>query len=207
MPFCVQCGTKLEDGARYCTSCGAKQPELTGTVYTPPTVERPAEPRSSSYTPSASSGAGQQNSYSYDPTIYGGRDGGGSGAPKKNRGAIIFIALAALVVIGAIIYIFSSLKGGKTTVSDDPVLGLYTAQKAEVSGISISIDTMWEKGFTIELRDKGKASLKVDGKTGSAKWTLDGEKFTVKGSGVDCSGTLKNGTLVLEDVMGSGVTL
>ena len=27
MPFCVQCGAQLEDGAKFCTVCGAKQPE------------------------------------------------------------------------------------------------------------------------------------------------------------------------------------
>lgn len=207
MPFCVQCGAKLEDGAKFCTVCGAKQPEAAAPVYVPPTENKPAEPQGYSYTSSASSGAGSQNSYNYDPTVYGGKNGGSSKTTKKKSGAIIFIALAVLAVIAAIIYIVAGKGGGKTVSSDDPVLGLYTAQKAETAGISIGIETMWQNGFTIELKDKGKATINVDGKSGSAKWTLDGKDFTIKGSGVDCSGTLSNGTLTLENVMGTGVTL
>ena len=207
MPFCVQCGAQLEDGAKFCTVCGAKQPEAAAPVYVPPTEEKPAEPQGYSYTPPASAGAGQQSSYNYDPTIYGGAGGGASKPPKKKGGALVFIILAALVVLGAVVYLIAGRSGGGSVASDDPVLGLYTAQKAETSGITISIKTMWKNGFTIELKDKGKATINVDGKSGSAKWTLDGEDFTVKGSGVDCSGTLVDGVLTLENVMDTGVTL
>ena len=207
MPFCVQCGAQLEDGAKFCTVCGAKQPEAAAPVYVPPTEEKPAEPQGYSYTPPASAGAGQQSSYNYDPTIYGGAGGGASKPPKKKGGALVFIILAALVVIGAVVYLVAGRSGGGSVASDDPVLGLYTAQKAETAGITISIKTMWKNGFTIELKDKGKATINVDGKSGSAKWTLDGEDFTVKGSGVDCSGTLVDGVLTLENVMDTGVTL
>ena len=207
MPFCVQCGAQLEDGAKFCTVCGAKQPEAAAPVYVPPTEEKPAEPQGYSYTPPASAGAGQQSSYNYDPTIYGGAGGGASKPPKKKGGALVFIILAALVVIGAVVYLVAGRSGGGSVASDDPVLGLYTAQKAETAGITISIKTMWKNGFTIELKDKGKAAINVDGKTGSAKWTLDGTAFTVKGSGVDCSGTLADGVLTLENVMDTGVTL
>ena len=207
MPFCVQCGAQLEDGAKFCTVCGAKQPEAAAPVYVPPTEEKPAEPQGYSYTPPASAGAGQQSSYNYDPTIYGGAGGGASKPPKKKGGALVFIILAALVVLGAVVYLIAGRSGGGSVASDDPVLGLYTAQKAETAGISISIKTMWKNGFTIELKDKGKATINVDGKSGSAKWTLDGEDFTVKGSGVDCSGTLVDGVLTLENVMDTGVTL
>ena len=207
MPFCVQCGAQLEDGAKFCTVCGAKQPEAAAPVYVPPTEEKPAEPQGYSYTPPASAGAGQQSSYNYDPTIYGGAGGGASKPPKKKGGALVFIILAALVVLGTVVYLIAGRSGGGSVASDDPVLGLYTAQKAETSGITISIKTMWKNGFTIELKDKGKATINVDGKSGSAKWTLDGKDFTVKGSGVDCSGTLVDGVLTLENVMDTGVTL
>ena len=208
MAFCVQCGARLEEGAKFCTVCGAKQPEAAAPVYVPPTEDTPAEPQSYSYTPPAPSGAGQQGGYNYDPTIYGGKDGGAVKPPKKKKGgAVVFLILAALVVIGAIIYLVAGKGGERGVAPDDPVLGLYTAQKAETAGISISIKTMWKNGFSIELKDKGKATLNVDGETGSAKWTLDGETFTVKGSGVDCSGTLSDGILTLDNVMDSGVTL
>ena len=149
MPFCIECGARLENGAKYCTSCGAKQPEPSATVYVPPTEERPAEPRTYSYTPPASAGAGQPGGYTYDPTIYSANDGAANKARGKKGGTVIFLILAALVVIAALIFIFSSVKGG-TSVSDDSVLGLYSAQKAESSGFSISIESMWKDGFTID---------------------------------------------------------
>ena len=211
MPFCVQCGAKLEDGAKFCTECGAKQPEVSSPVYVPPITENPAEPQSYSYTPPAGSSAGQASSYSYDPTIYGGQASGSSKPPKKKSGAIIFIILAALIVVGAVIFIIASMSGGGAPAVDDSVLGLYTAQKAETAGIEIGINTIWKNGFSIELKDKGKATINVDGESGGAKWTLEGENITVRGTGSNssfvCSGTLKDGVLTLEDVLDSGVTL
>ena len=198
MAFCTQCGAQLEEGAKFCTVCGARQPE----------TESPAAPQPSySYTPPAAPAASQgAPSYSYDPTVYAGKNKKGG---KKKGGKVVVIILAVLAVIAALVYVLAGKLGGggKSVDPGDPVLGLYTAQKAEASGMTISVKTMWKNGFTIELKDKGKAEINVDGNKGSAKWTLDGETFTIKGSGVDCSGTLADGMLTLEDVMGTGVTL
>ena len=197
MPFCTQCGAQLEEGAKFCTNCGARQPDAVAPTYTPP---------------AAPAGAPQgAPSYTYDPTIYGGKDGGigsSGNSGKKKGGKIVFIILAVLAVIAALAYVFATkLGGGSGKDVDDAALGLYTAQKAEASGMSISIQSMWKNGFTVELKDKGKAELNVDGTKGSAKWTLDGENINIQGSGVDLSGTLKDGVLTLEDVMGTGVRL
>jgi hypothetical protein len=197
MPFCIQCGARLEEGAKFCTSCGARQPAPAASSFAPPAEERPAQP--------------QQSARSYDPTVYGGREraAGQPAGGQKNRkkGAIVFIALAVLVVIAALAFILSSLKGAGPGTDDSAVLGVYSLQKAEMSGISVDIGGIWENGFTIELKAGGKARIEVDGKGGSARWTLKDREFTLKGSGIDCGGTLKNGTLVLRDVMGSGVKL
>ena len=200
MPFCVQCGAKLEENARFCSNCGAKQPDLPTGAAAPeePLVSYPAAGNSNAY---SAQPAGQSGP-SYDPTVYSPV----AKPEKKKGGRILALVILALVALAAIIYIFSGKSGGKTT-TDSADLGLYVARSGEMNGLSINIDSIWDKGFTIELKEKGKADINIDGETGSAKWTLDGEKFTVKGSGIDCSGTLSDGVLTLENAMDSGVTI
>ena len=199
MAFCVQCGAKLEEGAKFCTNCGARQPE----PQTPPLEQE--TPR---VDPVGAGGAAPQQprnpAYNYDPTIY---TPGPQTQKKKGGGKILFIVLAALVVLGAVLFLVLGRGGTAAPAADDAVLGLYVAQKAEMNGINIKISDMWDEGFTIELKNKGKAEIVVDGEKGSAKWTLDGSAFTVKGSGVDCSGTLSDGVMTLENVMDTGVKL
>ena len=139
---------------------------------------------------------------SYDPTAYSPL----AKPEKKKGGRIAAIVILALVALAAIIYLVTGRGGGKTT-ADSADLGRYVARSGEMNGISISIDDLWDEGFTIELKEKGKAAINIDGEKGTAKWTLDGDRFTIKGSGVDCSGTLSNGVLTLENAMDSGVTL
>lgn len=91
--------------------------------------------------------------------------------------------------------------------SEDPNLGVYAAKEASMSGISISVEDAFEDGFTIELQEKGKCILTVDGDTAKGKWELDDGEFTVSGGGIDCSGTLSDGVMELIDVMGAGLNL
>ena len=197
MAFCVQCGAQLDDNAKFCTVCGAKRSGASAPAAVP--------------APSAF--AEQNNRSSYDPTVYSGGPGGGSQPPKKKKGGLIaLIILASLIVIGVVIFLVVSMAGGRGKASsDDPALGLYTAQKAESNGLTVDVKDMWSKGFTIELKDKDKATLVVDGTKGNAKWTLDGEEISINGTGtnrdLELNGTLKDGVMVLEDVLDSGVTL
>jgi len=95
--------------------------------------------------------------------------------------------------------------GGDT--SSDPNLGKWTAATAEMLGISMGVDTVFDGGFTVELKAKGKCTLVVSGAKGNGTWTLENGVFSMKSSGETYTGTLQNDVLTLEDVMGSGLTL
>ena len=114
----------------------------------------------------------------------------------------LIVVLAALMLVS-----MAACGGKKTPVSADPNAGLYTAATAEMFGFEMDVSSVFGKGFTIDLQANGKCALNVDGAKANGKWTLSGDVFHVEGGGVKCDGTLKNGTMVLEDVMGMGLGL
>ncbi len=211
MPFCKECGSALEDDAKYCTVCGTRRTDNVASLHFPSDKVGLKEEQSKDVTSSVSSESergpscwsANNTTLSYD---FGSADK--SDSPKKKneaRIAFIFIILTALVVISAIVYIIASVGGNAS--SNDSVLGFYSAQKAETNGKSINAKSLWEKGFTIELKGNGKAVIIVDGNPSSAKWTLKGDQFKIIGSSFDCNGILSNEILILENVLDTGVTL
>lgn len=98
-------------------------------------------------------------------------------------------------------------KGKPGTASSDPNVGVWKVVYAEMWGMETDISDVFVNGFTIELLDKGKCKLNIDGTKGDGKWTFEDGAITIKGGGLDVSGTLNNGVLVLEDVLGTGLNL
>ncbi|HOF94976.1 MAG TPA: lipocalin family protein, partial [Clostridia bacterium] len=117
-----------------------------------------------------------------------------------NKKILLFggIGLAALVLIIALASILGGSKG-KDKVSADPNIGVWNVVSAEMWGFETDISDVFEKGFSIELLDKGKCKLNVDGKKGNGKWTFKDGVLTIKGGGLDLSGEITNGVLVIED--------
>ena len=101
------------------------------------------------------------------------------------------------------------IRGCTGAVKDafDPNLGVYNATTAEMYGMEMDVTDVWEGGVSIELKAKDKCVFTIDGEQYNIKWTLDGSDIRIKGKGLNCDGTLNQGTLVLEDVMGMGVNL
>lgn len=114
--------------------------------------------------------------------------------------------LLTLVICAAMLLSLAACGPGKQT---EPNTGLYKALFAEMFEIEMSVTDIFPQGFTIELYDKGKCKLSIDGKSANGKWTLDGSAFTVKGGGLDCAGELdtEEGVIYLLDVLGMGVSL
>lgn len=200
--------------------------------YTPPTQGSYTPPTQGGYTP-PTQGAANQQSYTpptqqgYQPTQQGGgysynantanayvpgakakkaKAPKASGA-KSGGSKLPFIIGGA--VLALILLIVLLVKGCTGAVKDafDPNLGVYNATTAEMYGMTVSVTDLWENGVSIELKAKDKCVFTIDGDKYNIKWTLDGTDINVKGKGLDCDGTLNQGTLVLEDVMGMGVNL
>jgi hypothetical protein len=103
--------------------------------------------------------------------------------------------------------------GGSSGGSDDPNLGVWKGVSMEMAGIfddepiALDINDAYEKGFTIELKSNGKCALNVDGSKANGTYTLENGVFAVKGGGLDCTGRLENGKLILNNVVLDGVTI
>ena len=82
--------------------------------------------------------------------------------------------------------------GGSKIDPNDPNQGLWKATTGKMLGITMNVEELFGKGFTIELQNKGKCTLNVDGKKANGSWTLDDGAFTVKGGGISCAGRLEN---------------
>ena len=79
--------------------------------------------------------------------------------------------------------------GGK----DNPNAGRYEGVSCTISGAEQKMNGEW-----IQLDSNGKATFYILGEEFNGKWSLDGEKLTVKQGGDTFSGTLKNGTATID---------
>ena len=113
-----------------------------------------------------------------------------------------------LAILLALVMVLSMAAcGGSGSGEPDPNLGKYDAVSAEMSGLSLNVKSVFKDGFSIELKDGGKATFHYDGKDYSMKWTLEGDTFNAKGGGAELSGTLADGKMVLENVLDSGISI
>lgn len=111
--------------------------------------------------------------------------------------AAIAMALCALLCLAGC--------SGKSS-EPDPNAGVYIAESAEMYGVEVDPREAFDgTEFSIELLSGGKAMFNYEGESLSMKWSLDGTRFTAKGGGAELSGTLENGVLKLQDLMGMGV--
>ena len=140
--------------------------------YAPPAQQY--APPAQQYTPPASK-AKKQSSFDIKALL---------GNKMVRFGAIGVLVL--LLVIGLI-----SCFGGSS--KDDPNLGLYNAVSCTYSGIDLGVDDEW-----IELKSGGKLDMRFMGDEYSGKWKLDGTEITITQAGDDYTGTLKDGTLVVD---------
>ncbi len=88
--FCINCGSRLQDEAKFCTICGAAQPLIDTASDVPPaapaTVQKGSVPASGQYDP-----ANYQPDHSYTPQP----------AKKSGKGKLVLIILLIVLLVGA----------------------------------------------------------------------------------------------------------
>ncbi len=112
-----------------------------------------------------------------------------------------------IAIFVAVMTVFCLLAGCAKESEPDPNAGLYKGTVAEALGLQLEIDDVFEGGMSIELKNGGKAQFNYEGKSYNLKWTLDGTTFHAEGGGAELDGTLSDGTMVLENILDSGVNI
>ena len=134
------------------------------------------------------------------------------GKPKRPRAPMtpkrmILIAIPVIFLLMIIVTMISgSIRTGKPNAGD-PNQGTWEAAYAEVGGSVTQVEDAFGSGFLMNLNDKGKCVVTVDGTKSYGKWTLNGGAFQLDCGGLNCTGTLQDEILTLNDVQGQGVTL
>jgi len=95
--------------------------------------------------------------------------------------------------------------GDGETAEADPLLGVYNSVAGEMMGVTLTGDDI--SGFSVELKDGGKASLSAEGSTAKGTYTMDGETITLSIEGEELTGTVANDVMTFEDFMGMGLKL
>ncbi len=99
-----------------------------------------------------------------------------------------------------------SLAGCKKA-DPDPNSGLYEAVSATGMGMELAITDLYDNGVSFDLKDGGKAVVNLDGQEFNIKWSHDGNSFHAEGGGAEFEGTIGDGVLNLEDMMGMGIDM
>ncbi len=134
------------------------------------------------------------------------------GKPKRPRAPMspkrmILIAIPVIFLLMIIVTMISgSIRTGKPNAGD-PNQGTWEAAYAEIGGSVTQVEDAFGSGFLMDLNDKGKCVVTVDGTKSYGKWTLNGGVFQLDCGGLSCTGTLQDEILTLNDVQGQGVTI
>lgn len=134
------------------------------------------------------------------------------GKPKRPRAPMspkrmILIAIPVIFLLMIIVTMISgSIRTGKPNASD-PNQGTWEAAYAEIGGSVTQVEDAFGSGFLMDLNDKSKCVVTVDGTKSYGKWTLNGGVFQLDCGGLSCTGTLQDEILTLNDVQGQGVTI
>ncbi len=126
--------------------------------------------------------------------------------------------ILVLLLIALLILPLVSCGGGKEAspaasnepapqTAADPNLGKWLAHSVNMFEIDSNAADIWEKGFTIELLDGGKAALNVDGQKLEGTWKMEGDALSVSTANVTMPGSFEGNLMHLENVLDAGMNM
>ncbi len=125
---------------------------------------------------------------------------------------IVAVVLAGMLVMGglAIYFIYSIFASGSTESLTDPNVGIWHSDSATLDGNAVTVEELFEGGVTLELRDNGRAVLRVGNDSGNGTWEYDytaASSFIFDIDGVQGNGEVSNGVLTIYNLMDYGVNI
>ena len=142
MSNCVNCGSPLKEGQKFCAVCGTQQPVYEQPVYEQPVYEQPVYEQPAYEQPAYQQPAYQQPAYEQPQYNYQQPYGYTAPVqqPKKNKtGLIIGIAVAAVAVIALVLIL---VLGGGTPVE---YVGL------SANDLTLMVDDTYDLGWDVEI--------------------------------------------------------
>lgn len=91
--------------------------------------------------------------------------------------------------------------------ASNPNLGKWLAHSVNMFEMEMNSSEVWEKGFTVELLDGGKAALDVDGQKLEGTWKLEGDALTVTTANINMPGSFDGNLMYLKNVLDAGMDL
>lgn len=113
----------------------------------------------------------------------------------------------SLLLVFAMVFAFAACgKSGEPIPAAAPEAGLYKASSAEMSGYELNVEEVIGD-FSLNLLDGGKAVFHYAGHDYDMKWSCEEGAFHAEGGGAELNGTIADGVMVLEDILGSGINI
>ncbi len=125
----------------------------------------------------------------------------------KNNKPIVFIGagvVALIVVILIIVAIVGALSGGD---SDDPNIGLWTADEMTMMGMTMNPTDIYPDGITLEIKSGDKCTLTMDGDSFNADYEIEGNVFTMTQRGDEFTGTINGNVIEITNLLDMGLDI
>jgi len=115
---------------------------------------------------------------------------------KKIKG-ILSLVVAMMIAVTLLV----GCGGGKATGYE----GKYVSVSGEMMGLELTGEEI--KGWSIELKNGGKGTMELEGEKGNINWSIEGETITINVDGEEVTGTIEDGNIVIDNILGSGMKI